>query len=73
KNYDWEQLRNGSELVITSSLLQQVPKDEEVVVYCGSGVTATPVYTVLKEAGYQNIKIYMAGYSDWVNHHSVEK
>lgn len=73
KNYDWEQLRNGSELVITSSLLKEVPKDEEVVVYCGSGVTATPVYTVLKEAGYQNIKIYMAGYSDWVHHHSVEK
>lgn len=73
ENYDWEQLRNGPELVITSSLLEQVPKDEEVVVYCGSGVTATPVYTVLKEAGYNNIKIYMAGYSDWVKHHSVEK
>lgn len=72
KNYDWEQLRDGSKLVITSSLLEMVPKDDEVVVYCGSGVTATPVYTVLKEAGYENIKIYMAGYSDWVKHHPIQ-
>ncbi|MGN7479213.1 sulfurtransferase [Solibacillus silvestris] len=71
KNYDWEQLRDGTKLVITSSILQKVPKDEEVVVYCGSGVTATPVYAILKEAGYDNLKIYMAGYSDWVNHHPI--
>lgn len=73
KNYDWEQLRDGSNLVITSSLLETVPRDEEVVVYCGSGVTATPIYSILKEAGYENIRIYMAGYSDWVNHHPVAK
>ena len=73
KNYDWEQLRENSKLVITSSLLDKVAKDEEIVVYCGSGVTATPLYTVLKEAGYENIKIYMAGYSDWVKHQPIEK
>ena len=71
QNYDWEQLREGSNLVITSSLLDKVSKDEDIVVYCGSGVTATPIYTVLKEAGYKNVQIYMAGYSDWVNHHPV--
>lgn len=72
ENYDWEQLKEGSRLVITSTLLDKVSRDEEIVVYCGSGVTATPVYTVLKEAGYENIKIYMAGYSDWVNHHPIQ-
>ena len=73
KNYDWEQLREGTNLVITSSLLEKVNKDEEIVVYCGSGVTATPIYSILKQAGYQNVKVYMAGYSDWVKHHPVEQ
>lgn len=73
KNYDWEQLREGSNLVITSSLLEKVNKDEEIIVYCGSGVTATPIYSILKQAGYENVKIYMAGYSDWVKHHPVEQ
>ncbi|MBD8035057.1 MULTISPECIES: sulfurtransferase [Solibacillus] len=71
QNYDWEQLRDGSNLVITSSLLDKVSKEENIVVYCGSGVTATPIYSVLKEAGYENVQIYMAGYSDWVKHHPV--
>lgn len=73
KNYDWEQLREGSNLVITSSLLEKVNKDEAIIVYCGSGVTATPVYTILKQAGYPNVKVYMAGYSDWIKHYPVEK
>lgn len=73
KNYDWEQLIQQSELVITSSLLEKVTKDEEIVIYCGSGVTATPVYSILAEAGYTNIKLYMGGYSDWVKHHPVEQ
>ena len=72
KNYDWEQLKNHSELVITSSLLEKVGKEDEIVIYCGSGVTATPVYSVLMEAGYKNVKIYMGGYSDWIQHHPVE-
>jgi thiosulfate/3-mercaptopyruvate sulfurtransferase len=72
KNYDWEQLKDQSGFVITSSLLEKVSKEDEIVVYCGSGVTATPVYSVLVEAGYKNIKIYMGGYSDWIQHHTIE-
>lgn len=73
KNYDWELLKDQSQLVITNSLLEKVSKDEEIIIYCGSGVTATPIYSILAQAGYQNIKIYMAGYSDWSKHHSIEK
>ena len=73
KNYDWEQLKEQSEFVITTSLLEKVSKDEEIIIYCGSGVTATPIYSILAQAGYQNIKIYMAGYSDWSKHYAVEK
>ena len=72
KNFDWERLRDNGQFIISNSLLDKVAKDDEIVIYCGSGVTATPLYSVLAEAGYQNIKIYMAGYSDWVKHHPVE-
>ena len=73
KNYDWEQLKQNTQLAITSSLLDKVAKDEEIVIYCGSGVTATPIFSVLAQAGYQNIKIYMGGYSEWIQHHPVEQ
>lgn len=72
-NFDWEQLKTGGKLVVTDDLLTQVPKDHELVVYCGSGVTASPLYATLKEAGYDKVKLYVGSYSDWINEHEVEK
>lgn len=43
-------------------------KNEPLIVYCGSGVTATPNYIALKMAGYQNVKLYAGSYSDWVSY-----
>ncbi|TKC19646.1 sulfurtransferase [Robertmurraya kyonggiensis] len=53
---------------------QEFSKDEPIIVYCGSGVTATPNYIALKEAGYTNIKLYAGSYSDWISYdeHEVE-
>lgn len=50
-------------------------KDESVIVYCGSGVTATPNFIALKEAGFDHVKLYVGSYSDWVSYenHKVEK
>lgn len=50
-------------------------KDAPLIVYCGSGVTATPNFIALKEAGYTNVKLYVGSYSDWVSYesHKVEK
>ncbi|MGF3103385.1 sulfurtransferase [Rossellomorea sp. DUT-2] len=50
-------------------------KDEPVIVYCGSGVTATPNFIALKEAGFHTVKLYVGSYSDWVSYenHKVEK
>jgi thiosulfate/3-mercaptopyruvate sulfurtransferase len=52
-----------------------VSPTDSVIVYCGSGVTATPNYLLLNELGYQNLKIYIGSYSDWVSykHNKVEK
>jgi thiosulfate/3-mercaptopyruvate sulfurtransferase len=47
-------------------------KDVTVIAYCGSGVTAAPLYASLKEAGYPEVKIYVGSYSDWIREHEVE-
>lgn len=46
----------------------ELDQDEPIIVYCGSGVTATPNYIALKMAGYQNVKLYAGSYSDWVSY-----
>jgi len=46
----------------------ELGKDEPIIVYCGSGVTATPNYIALKMAGYSNVKLYAGSYSDWVSY-----
>lgn len=50
-------------------------KDDPVIVYCGSGVTATPNFISLQEAGFNHVKLYVGSYSDWVSYedHKVEK
>ncbi|MGV3465861.1 MAG: sulfurtransferase [Heyndrickxia sp.] len=48
--------------------------EKPIIVYCGSGITATPNFIALKEAGYKNVKLYAGSYSDWVSYeeNSVE-
>lgn len=42
-----------------------IPRDANVVVYCGSGVTATPNVFALREAGYQHVQLYAGSWSEW--------
>lgn len=50
-------------------------QEQRLVVYCGSGVTATPNILSLLSAGYNNVRLYAGSYSDWVSYaeHEVEK
>lgn len=77
RNFDWEQLKQQSTFKDSSEvqeILQEVVhKEEEITVYCGSGVTAAPLYAMLKEAGYPKVKLYVGSYSDWINEYPVEK
>jgi len=77
RNFDWEQLKHQSKFKLSSEvqdLLQKVvSKDEEITVYCGSGVTAAPLYAMLKEVGYERVKLYVGSYSDWITEHPIEK
>lgn len=43
-------------------------KNDEIVVYCGSGVTATPNFIALKEAGFSNVRLYAGSWSDWISY-----
>ncbi len=42
--------------------------DDELVVYCGSGVTATPNVLALQEAGFGKVKLYAGSWSDWISY-----
>ncbi|KEO84806.1 sulfurtransferase [Tumebacillus flagellatus] len=42
--------------------------DDEIIVYCGSGVTATPNILALREAGFRNVKLYAGSWSDWCSY-----
>ncbi|WP_372008916.1 sulfurtransferase [Paenibacillus chitinolyticus] len=41
---------------------------EELIVYCGSGVTACPNVLALEEAGIPGVKLYAGSWSDWVSY-----
>ena len=47
---------------------EQLNKNEPIILYCGSGITATPNYIALKEAGFTNVKIYAGSFSDWISY-----
>jgi thiosulfate/3-mercaptopyruvate sulfurtransferase len=72
KNYFWKDVLNEEgrwkerEELITH--FSEVPLSKEVIVYCGSGVSACPNILALKEAGYSNVKLYAGSWSDWISY-----
>ncbi|MBD2872398.1 sulfurtransferase [Paenibacillus arenilitoris] len=43
-------------------------RDRELIVYCGSGVTATPNVIALQEAGFSKVRLYAGSWSDWISY-----
>lgn len=76
-NFDWEQLKRDGKFLEQKELKEKLsnlaPNDKPVIAYCGSGVTAAPLYGCLKEAGYENVQLYVGSYSDWIRENEVEK
>ena len=52
-----------------------LPRDKELIVYCGSGVTACTNVLALNEAGFERVKLYAGSWSDWISYpeNPVEK
>lgn len=45
---------------------------KEVIVSCGSGVSACPNIIALKMAGFDNVKLYPGSFSDWISYEENE-
>ncbi|HJV46277.1 MAG TPA: sulfurtransferase [Bacillota bacterium] len=71
-NYFWKGVLNEDGTWKSAQQLKewfaQVDYDKEIIVYCGSGVTACPNILALEEAGYKEIKLYAGSWSDWCSY-----
>lgn len=47
---------------------QEGEDDREIIVYCGSGVTATPNVLALQAAGFKRVRLYAGSWSDWISY-----
>ena len=71
-NSPWKQITNESgdlqPLAIQQQLWQDYQSAEEIIVYCGSGVTACVNLFSLSLSGFNNTKLYLGGWSDWCSY-----
>lgn len=76
KNYFWEEILNDDGLWKSLEELkahfQTFKKDEEIIVSCGSGISACPNILALKMLGYDNVKLYPGSFSDWISYDENE-
>lgn len=72
KNYFWKDVLNGDGTWKNKHQLEMVfadvPKDAEIIVSCGSGVSACPNIMALKTIGFENVKLYPGSFSDWISY-----
>lgn len=71
-NFPWKQISNESGYLKSKQAMEQLWDDykdaEEIIVYCGSGVTACVNLFSLSMAGIENAKLYPGGWSDWCSY-----
>jgi thiosulfate/3-mercaptopyruvate sulfurtransferase len=71
-NYPWQDVTDNFGYVISSELQRQrwqdVEKSPEIMVYCGSGVTACVNLLALDLAGISTAKLYAGSWSDWISY-----
>src|SRR5690625_714945 len=72
KNYFWQDVLNDEGHWKSVAELKEHFKDlkdaEEIIVSCGSGISACPNILALKRAGFLNVKLYPGSFSDWISY-----
>ncbi|GKV67990.1 thiosulfate sulfurtransferase [Sporosarcina sp. NCCP-2716] len=70
ENFDWAQLAPDgmfeTDGEASARLLGMAGTGRQITVYCGSGVTAAPLFAMLHEKGKTDIRLYAGSYSDWI-------
>ena len=68
-NYPWQEVTDSEGCAYCPASQRQrwaaLPNDKELVVYCGSGVTACVNLLALELAGIKGAKLYPGSWSDW--------
>ncbi|PSB17892.1 sulfurtransferase [filamentous cyanobacterium CCP2] len=71
-NYPWQEVTDPQGFLCPPSEQQQrwanLADAEEIIVYCGSGVTACVNLLSLEMAGHKNGKLYAGSWSDWCSY-----
>jgi thiosulfate/3-mercaptopyruvate sulfurtransferase len=72
KNYFWMDVLNEDGSWKNSEELKQhfskLDKESNIIVSCGSGVSACPNIIALKMAGFEQVKLYPGSFSDWISY-----
>lgn len=71
-NSPWQQVTDEDgylhPLSEQQKLWQSYRQADEIIVYCGSGVTACVNFLSLELSGHRNVKLYPGGWSDWCSY-----
>ncbi|MDX2232595.1 MAG: sulfurtransferase [Leptolyngbyaceae cyanobacterium bins.349] len=71
-NYPWQDVTTEDghlrSLAAQQARWQSLPTTDEIIVYCGSGVTACVNLLALELAGIETAKLYAGSWSDWCSY-----
>jgi thiosulfate/3-mercaptopyruvate sulfurtransferase len=72
QNIFWKSHFNDNQTVKTTAEITEtfahLAKDDEIIVYCGSGISACPNVLLLNELQYKNVRLYAGSWSDWISY-----
>ena len=76
KNFPWQAVLTEDGRWLKGEELQEhfssLDKEEEVIVSCGSGVSACVNILALKAAGFKQVRLYPGSFSDWISYDENE-
>lgn len=75
-NFPWEQIQKAESELLSESVLKKlysfIDPSKEIIIYCGSGVTACYNWIALRHIGIDS-SIYTGSWSDWISYDDTPK